>query len=126
MAKKSSKKAAPQTKASTKVEPKPKPASRSVVSNEKLIKNGNVMNRGVIGVQRFPLKTKFFLQNESYNDEFVVVETSRDSGTDYRRVRGGQHDVVVSLSYLQSQYALGNLKLLDAEGNIVQHDTKAV
>jgi hypothetical protein len=125
MAKKYTRK--PRTSSTTKAaEPKPKPKNRSVVSNEKIVHNGNVMNRGVIGVQRFPKDTKFFLQNESYVEEFKVIEETRDSGTDHRRIRGGPNDVVVSLAYLQSQHALGNLKYLDESGNIIQHTNNAV
>lgn len=101
-----------------------RPPGKSVVSNEKLIKNGTLVNRGVIGVQRFAPKTKFWLANESYNNEFVVTEESRDSGTDHRHIRGGQDDVIVSLSYLQSQYGLGNLKLMDADGNFIENDSR--
>lgn len=110
----------------SKVEPKSKPAPRSVVSKEKLVKNGTVMNRGVIGVHRFPIKTKFFLMNESYTGEFAVTEETKDSGTDHRRIRGDRDDVVVSLSYLQSQYALGNLKFFDEQGNVINHEDQSI
>lgn len=99
---------------------------RAVVSNEKMLHNGTVMNRGEMGAQRFLKGTKFWLANESYQDEFKVIAENKDTGTDFRQIRATRDDVVVTLTYLQSQYAQGNLKLLDDKGDIIDHDKKSV
>jgi len=98
--------------------------SKRVVTNENMIVNGSVVNKGVIGENRFPVGTRFWLQNESYVEEFKVTEAMKDSGTEHRRIRGGANDVVVMLSYLQSQYGLGQLSLIDDKGNIIKHKTR--
>lgn len=94
-------------------------APKTVKSNESIIKNGTVINRGAMSVQPFSKNTRFFLQNETYNGEYSVVEERKDGGSDFRHFSGGQDDVIVQLGYLQSQYAIGNLKLLDEDGNVI-------
>ena len=91
-----------------------------VHGNENILKNGTIMNKAAIAHEKFDEGDRIFIENEDYNQDFRITEAREDNGTHHRRMQGGMHDVVVSLRWLQSEFARGRLKRLDAKGNPIE------
>jgi hypothetical protein len=96
-------------------------AKRAKRAIENIVSNGDIVNRTDMNTKTFPVGTRFLLSNNTYHmEDFRVSEAKRDSGTDFRRMQSRMNDVVMPLTSLQLEYSKGNIKFLDAKGEIIE------
>jgi len=94
---------------------------KNISGGEKIVKNASLMNKATIEGHKFVKGTKIFMTTDDYVGEFDITEESLDSATHFRRLMGrhGQGDIILTLAHLQTEFALGNIKIIDKNGNLV-------
>lgn len=97
--------------------------NKNLKGAEKRIKNADLMNSAGISTQKFRVGTKIWISTDDYTGNFEVTEERVEQGTEFRRIFGGRgEDVVVDLSYLQSELARDNLAFLDDNGKRIDSE----
>jgi len=90
-------------------------------SGDNILSNGEMVNRHGNNKITFKPGDAFFIENESYVGRFLVQGLEKDAGTTFVRVVGGagNGEVILHLSYIRKQYAMGKIKLYDKDGGII-------
>ena len=81
--------------------------------SDNLITNGNIFDRKANFNLTFTIGDKFFMENESYVGNFLVLGIEKNTGITFVRASGASSngEAIFDLSYLRRQYTTGKLKM---------------
>ena len=90
---------------------------------QNFLSNGELIGRNATSSISFKAGDKFYLENETYLGQFLVLSVTRDTGVTFVKAAGAaaDGDAVFDLAYLHRCYAKGKMKLYDEDGKLIDN-----
>ena len=90
--------------------------------SDNVLSNGDLIGRNSNRHVNFKAGDKFFIENETYLGEFLVLSVTKDTGTTFVKAAGAaaDGDAVFDLAYLRRCYAKGKLKMYGPDGKLIE------